>query len=61
MTEHLVRIVAAFIGCIAFSIFFNMKKERLLYAAVLGTLSCTIYILCEEFFPENVFVTKIKT
>lgn len=59
MTDNLVRIVAAFIGCIAFSIFFNMKKERLFHAAVLGTLSCVIYIICEQYFPNNVFVSNM--
>jgi len=54
MTGEFVRIIAAFIGVIGFSIFFNLKKERLLYAAVLGTFSGTIYIFCEKWFPENV-------
>ena len=56
MTGDLIRIVAAFIGVIGFSIFFNLKKERLLYAAVLGTFTGTIYIFGEKMFPENVFL-----
>lgn len=56
MTGDIVRIVAAFIGVIGFSIFFNLKKERLLYAAVLGTFTDTLYILGEKLFPENVFL-----
>lgn len=59
MTNDIIRIVAAFIGVICFSIFFNLKKERLLYAAVLGTLSGTIYIFCEQWFPENVFLSNL--
>ena len=56
MTGDFIRIVAAFIGVIGFSIFFNLKKERLLYAAVLGTFTGTIYIFGEKMFPENVFL-----
>ena len=59
MTEDILRIVAAFIGCISFSIFFNLKKERLIYAAVLGTISGTIYIYCCKFFPEKVFLANM--
>ena len=59
MMEFVGRIIAAFIGCIAFSIFFNMKKERLLYAAVLGTLSAGINLGCEYFFPNQVFVNNM--
>lgn len=59
MTGDIWRIVAAFIGCISFSIFFNLKKERLLYAATLGTLSGAIYIYCCKVFPENVFLTNM--
>ena len=59
MTGDLIRVAAAFVGCIGFSIFFNMKKERLLYAAVLGTFSGAIYILCEHLFAENVFLTNM--
>lgn len=58
MTEYLVRIAAAFVGCIGFSIFFNMKKERLFYAAVLGTITGTIYVFLEYCLPENVFLTN---
>ncbi len=59
MTEDITRIIAAFVGCISFSIFFNLKKERLLYAAVLGTLSGAIYIYCERIFSENVFLANM--
>jgi len=59
MTIDIIRIIAAFTGVIGFSIFFNLKKERLLYAAVLGTLSGTIYIFCEQWFPENVFLSNL--
>ena len=56
MTGELGRIVAAFIGIIGFSIFFNLKKERLLYAAVLGTFSGTMYIFLEKWYPDQVFL-----
>lgn len=58
-TEYIIRIVAAFVGSIGFSIFFNLKKERLLYAAVLGTLSGAIYLYCDYRFPENVFLNNM--
>lgn len=59
MTEYFVRLIAAFIGCIGFCIFFNLKKERLLYASVLGTLSAAIYLYLEIKLPENVFVINL--
>ncbi len=59
MTDFIVRIVAAFGACIGFSIFFNMKKERLLHAAILGTLSGAIYIYCDHLFPESVFLNNM--
>lgn len=59
MEEYIIRIVASFIGSFCFSIFFNMKKERLLHAAILGTLSCVITIYCEIKLPGNVFLWNL--
>lgn len=59
MTQYIIRVAAAFVGCIGFSIFFNMKKERLLHATVLGTLSCIIYLYCEAVLPEQVFLSNM--
>lgn len=59
MMEYLLRAVAAFVGCFGFSIFFNMKKERLLHATLIGTLSCIIYMYCEFLFPNNVFLSNM--
>ena len=59
MTQYLIRIVATFIGCIGFSIFFNIKKERLLHAAILGTLSCAIFLFCEKVLPGDVFLSNM--
>ena len=59
MTELWVRLAAAFVGCIGFCIFFNLKKERLLYASVLGTISAAMYLYLEMRMPENVFVYNL--
>ncbi len=59
MNEYIIRIVAAFIGCFCFSVFFNIKKERLLHAAVIGTFSGCIYLYCASIFPGNEFISNM--
>lgn len=59
MNDYVVSILSAFIGTIGFSIFFNIKKERLLYVSILGTAICGIYLFCLEWLDGNLFLSNL--
>lgn len=59
MNQYVVPLLSAFIGTIGFSIFFNVKKERLLYVSVLGTAAGAIYLFCLEWFSGNLFLSNL--
>lgn len=59
MSEYVVPMISAFVGTIGFSIFFNIKKERLLYVAISGTAVCLLYLLCLKLFSGNLFLSNL--
>lgn len=59
MNDYVVSLLSAFVGTMGFSIFFNIKKERLLYAAVSGAVICGIYLFCLEWFEGNLFLSNL--
>lgn len=59
MNHYAVALLSAFIGTIGFSIFFNIKKERLLYVSVLGTLISAIYLFCLEWLSGDLFLSNL--
>ncbi|MGN0504957.1 MAG: threonine/serine exporter family protein [Lachnospiraceae bacterium] len=59
MNEYLVSLLTAFVGTIGFSIFFNIKKERLLYVAISGTVICAIYLCCLKWLHGNLFLSNL--
>lgn len=59
MSDYVISLLSAFVGTMGFSIFFNIKKERLLYAAVSGTAICGIYLLCMEWLKGDLFLSNL--
>lgn len=59
MSDYVVSLLTAFVGTMGFSIFFNIKKERLLYAAVSGTVICGIYLFFIKWLEGNLFLSNL--
>ncbi len=59
MSDYVVSLLSAFVGTIGFSIFFNIKKERLLYAAVSGTVICGVYLFCVKWLKGDLFLSNL--
>ena len=59
MSDYVVSLLSAFVGTMGFSIFFNIKKERLLYAAVSGTVICGVYLLCVKWLKGDLFLSNL--
>lgn len=59
MSNYVVSLLSAFVGTMGFSIFFNIKKERLLYAAVSGTAICGIYLFCMGWLEGDLFLSNL--
>lgn len=54
-----VQISAAFIGCVGFSLYYNLKKNHVVYAAVGGTLTWGIYLFLSSIFKNDHFITNL--
>lgn len=56
---EIVQIIAAFIGTLGFTIFFNMKGKQIVYASIFGALTWLIYLLCFDFLEIGVFGSNL--
>lgn len=57
--NDVVGIISAFIGTLGFALFFNIKKERLLYASVGGLITWCVYLGAYHAKPDILIANMI--
>lgn len=57
--NNLVEIISASIGTLGFALFFNIKRERLLYASVGGIITWCVYLGAYYFKPDILIANMI--
>lgn len=48
LATYWVMVVTAMIGTVGYCLLFNIKKDKILYGCIGGTLSIVVYCICEE-------------
>lgn len=56
--DTFIQILTAMIGTIGFALFFNIKKERLLYVSLSGMITWCIYLIC-KYYGYNEFISNM--
>ena len=56
MKDEFIRIISAFVGTLAFAELFNIRGKRLVYAALGGLLSWSLFEIIDIFINNEVFI-----
>ena len=57
--KYIIQVIAAGLGAGGYSILFNIRRDKLLYASAGGSLAWIIYILASQFITTNAFITNM--
>ena len=57
--KYIIQVIAAGLGAGGYSILFNIRRDKLLYASSGGSLAWIIYILASQFITTNAFITNM--
>lgn len=57
--KYIIQVIAAGLGAGGYSILFNIRRDKLLYAFAGGSLAWIIYILASQFITTNAFITNM--
>lgn len=57
--KYIIQVIAAGLGAGGYSILFNIRRDKLLYASAGGALAWIIYILASQFITTNAFITNM--
>lgn len=58
MTQALIQILAAIVGSLGYSLIFNIKKDKLLYALAGSALGWAVYLFCFH-FSQSLFLSNM--
>ena len=56
MKDEIIRIISAFVGTLAFAVLFNIRGKRLVYAALGGLLSWSLFEIIDIFINNEVII-----
>ncbi|PKM50375.1 MAG: threonine/serine exporter [Firmicutes bacterium HGW-Firmicutes-7] len=51
----IIEVLAAFVGTLAFSVFYNVSKRELLFCGTVGGISWTVYLFVNAFIHDSIF------
>ena len=54
--RYAIQIFSAFVGCIGFSLFYNLKRSHVIYASIGGAATWAIYLFFSTVFTNDLFV-----
>ncbi len=57
--RYAVQILAAFVGCVGFSLFYNLKKNHIVYASIGGAATWAVYLFFSSLFRGDLFVPTL--
>lgn len=57
--KYIIQVIAAGLGAGGYSILFNIRRDKLLYASAGGSLAWIIYIIASQFITTNAFITNM--
>lgn len=57
--KYIIQVIAAGLGAGGYSILFNIRRDKLLYASAGGSLAWIIYVLASQFITTNAFITNM--
>lgn len=55
----IVEVFAAFVGTLAFSIFFNVSKRELLFCGAIGGISWTVYLFIYGLIQDSIYASFV--
>ena len=58
LQKYIIQVIAAGLGAGGYSILFNIRRDKLLFASAGGSLAWIIYILASQ-FTANAFITNM--
>ena len=56
MKDEIIRIISAFVGTLGFAVLFNIRGKRLVYAALGGLLSWSLFEIIDIFINNEVII-----